>query len=270
MDKLHFHHVIAVDFEFSQPDGETPRPVCLVAKDLRTRQTWRLFGEELTGQPEPPYPIGDDAVIVAYYASAEIGCHLVLGWDLPVHVLDLFTEFRCASNGLPPAPGGSGLLGALTWHGLEAIEAAEKDSMRQLAIRGGPYTEEERVALLEYCESDVLALERLLPRMFPTLDLPRALLRGRYMKAAARIEANGIPIDVVALQKLRQHWEGIQDELIKAIDRDYGVFDGRTLSHPLIYARPNTAVKVRCPSSISPKRCTSGRSRSSGIVGISS
>ena len=42
------------------------------------------------------------------------------------------------------------------------------------------------------------------------------------------------------------------------------------LSHPLIYASPNTAVNVRRPSSISPKRCTSGRSRSSGIIGISS
>ena len=42
------------------------------------------------------------------------------------------------------------------------------------------------------------------------------------------------------------------------------------LSHPLIHARPKTSVNVRCPSSISPKRCTSGRSRSSGIVGISS
>lgn len=44
----------------------------------------------------------------------------------------------------------------------------------------------------------------------------------------------------------------------------------QALSHPLIYASPNTAVNVRRPSSISPKRCTSGRSRSSGIIGISS
>lgn len=53
-------------------------------------------------------------------------------------------------------------------------------------------------------------------------------------------------------------------------DKYLEVFGEETLSHPLIYASPNTAVNVRRPSSISPKRCTSGRSRSSGIIGISS
>ena len=31
---------------------------------------------------------------MAYYASAEMGCHLALGWKLPVNILDLFPEFR--------------------------------------------------------------------------------------------------------------------------------------------------------------------------------
>ena len=74
----------------------------------------------------------------------------------------------------------------------------------------------------------MLALERLLPAMLPRIDLPRALLRGRYMKAAAAIEWDGVPIDVASLELLRRHWNGIQDELIAEVDRDYGVFDGRT------------------------------------------
>jgi len=53
-------------------------------------------------------------------------------------------------------------------------------------IRGGPYTEADLTALVKYCESDVVLLAKLLPAMLPQLDLPRALLRGRYM-AAARI-----------------------------------------------------------------------------------
>ena len=51
-------------------------------------------------------------------------------------------------------------------------------------------------AILDYCESDVVALARLLPRMLPHIDLPRALLRGRYMAAAAAMEHAGVPIDV--------------------------------------------------------------------------
>ena len=54
-------------------------------------------------------PIGPDVLIVAYYASAEIGCHLALGWPVPQRVLDLFTEFRNQTNGIPPVSG-AGLL----------------------------------------------------------------------------------------------------------------------------------------------------------------
>ncbi len=71
-------------------------------------------------------------------------------------------------------------------------------------------------------------MARLLPAMLPQIDLPRALLRGRYMAAAARIESNGVPIDVDTLELLRQHWSNIQDQLIAEVDRDYGVFEGRT------------------------------------------
>ena len=68
--------------------------------------------------------------------------------------------------------------------------------MRSLILGGGPWSEQERAAILDYCESDVVALERLLSAMLPGIDLPRALLRGRYMAAAAAIEHNGVPIDV--------------------------------------------------------------------------
>jgi hypothetical protein len=68
--------------------------------------------------------------------------------------------------------------------GFDTIGAIEKEEMRKLALREGDhYTEAEKTALLEYCEGDVLALERLLPRMLSSIDLPRALHRGRYMKA---------------------------------------------------------------------------------------
>jgi hypothetical protein len=114
---------------------------------------------------------GPDSLFVAYYASAEIGCHLALGWPVPERVLDLFTEFRNLTNGIPPA-NGSGLLGALSHYGLDSIGAVEKDAMRELVLRGGPWTDAERTAILDYCESDVAALARLLLKRFPT-DLNR-------------------------------------------------------------------------------------------------
>ncbi len=84
------------------------------------------------------------------------------------------------------------------------------------------------MALLDYCQTDVDALAGLLPAMLPGIDLPRALLRGRYMAAVARMEFAGIPIDAEALGLLRRNWDAIKDRLIADVDRDYGVFDGRT------------------------------------------
>jgi DNA polymerase-1 len=189
-----FKEVWAVDFEFSAAPGNIPKPICLVALELSSGRKLRIWEDGLRGRTSAPYPTNAESLVVAYYASAEIGCHLALGWDLPECVLDLYVEFRNLTNG-KSVPCGSGLLGALSYFGLDSINSAEKESMRELAMRGSPWTNQEKDALLDYCESDVQALAKLLPCMNKDLDTQRALLRGRYMKAAARIEHNGIPID---------------------------------------------------------------------------
>jgi DNA polymerase I len=95
-------------------------------------------------------------------------------------------------------------------------------------LRGEPWSNSEQEAILDYCEGDVAALARLLPVMLPSIDLRRALMRGRYMTAAAQMERNGVPIDTATLGKLKKHWLDIQDQLITDIDTDYGVYEGRT------------------------------------------
>jgi DNA polymerase family A len=230
---LPFRYVVAADFEFefgghasfedASRSGERPRPVCMVAKELRSGQTWRLWRDEF--KSVPPFPIGPDTVFVSFYASAELGCFLALGWPKPANILDLFTEFRDRTNGLPTLAG-SGLVGALAHFGLDSVGANEKDEMRARILRGAWSERDEEI--LSYCAADTEALERLLPAMLPRIDLPRALLRGRYMAAAAAMEWNGTPIDVASLELLRRHWTDIQDDLIAAIDVNYGVFEGRT------------------------------------------
>jgi DNA polymerase I len=156
-----FKEIWMADFEFSAASGEKPIPTCLVAKEFRTSRLIRLWQDQLQGMSEPPYPSKGDNLFVAFYASAEMGCHLALSWPVPKYVLDLFTEFRVHTNG-KPVPCGNTLLGAMAYFGLDAVSVAEKDSMRQLVLRGGPWTEDEKTALLNYCESDVLAVEKLL------------------------------------------------------------------------------------------------------------
>jgi hypothetical protein len=217
-----YHRVWLVDFEFTAAPGERPVPLCCVARELHTCRLERFWLADVA--PDlPPYGTGPDSLFVAYYASAELGCHLALNWPTPARVLDLFVEFRCRTSGLT-TPCGHGLLGALAYFGLDALDAAEKQEMRQLAMRGGPYKPAEQAALLDYCQSDVDALAQLLPAMLPEIDLPRALLRGRYMAAAARMEWAGVPLDGEVLDRLRSNWDRIKGRLIAVVNQDYGVF----------------------------------------------
>jgi DNA polymerase family A len=226
-----FREVVLADAEFTNMPGERPGPVCWVARELRSGRTFRIFQDQFGSAP--PWASGPDVLFVAYYASAELGCYRALGWPMPERVLDLFVEFRNHTNMGSKSdqerrtPSGAGLLGALIYFGLDPMDATEKKDLQE-AIGSdtwrGRYSQEE---ILDYCETDMKALERLLPAMLPWIDLPRALLRGRSMAAAAVMEWHGTPIDVEMLARLREGWTDIQDELIRAIDV-YGIYDGRT------------------------------------------
>src|SRR5262245_41697375 len=148
----------------------------MVAREIRSGKLLRIWRDQFG--PHAPFDISADALFVSYYASAELGCFRVLGWKMPARILDLYVEFRNATNLLLEKghkPIESGLLGALNAYGLDAIGADEKQEMRDLVLRGGPWSSGERGAILDYCQSDVDALARLLPAMLPALDLPRAL-----------------------------------------------------------------------------------------------
>jgi len=221
---MQFRRVWGVDFEYAAAPGERPKPFCLVAKELQTGQEIRLWEDELRAHSTPPFDIGPHDLFVAFYASAELGCFLNLGWKMPVNVLDLFIEHRWLSNG-KPTPCGNGLIGALVHFGLPAGAAEEKAELQQRAALGGPWASGEREAMLDYCASDTTALSFLYPAMRPYIDWPRALLSGRSMAAVARVEWNGIPIDTPLLAKLRESWESIRHQLIREIDADYHVYE---------------------------------------------
>lgn len=228
---ISFPGVWLVDFEFHQPPGERPRAICMVARELRSEKIIRWWLWDKPPQ-QCPYPVDNRALFVAYYASAEMTCHIQLSWPMPMHVLDLFAEFRCLTNGLRPLCGSS-LLGACTFFGIPGIPAGEKEEMRQLAVRGGPYSSSEKRQLLDYCQTDVDSLKPLLLRMAPRIDAPRALFRGRYMKAVARIETDGVPIDKSMYRHLGQHGPATVDLITAQVDRSFGVFRDGSFSQDL-------------------------------------
>ena len=220
-----FEEIWCADTEYSAPTGHRPTPICLVALELRSGRQLRLGEDQLAQLRAAPFRTDRHAVFVAYAAAAEFSVFHALGWPAPERTLDLFFEFRAMTNGLQ-TPSGSGLLGALVYHALPAMAGAEKEEMRQLAIRGGPFTDAERAALLSYCAEDVAALARLLPAMLPRIDLGRALLRGRYAWAVAAMEHRGIPLDVPTFEHLKSRWSAVQSRLVAEVDQRYHVFDG--------------------------------------------
>ncbi len=226
LDTLRYYREIwLVDFEFQNKDGERPVPICMVAWEVHSGERIRLWEEELPiGQT--PFDIGPQSLFVAYFGCADLGCFRALDWPMPARVLDLFTEFRNLTNGLQ-VPCGNSLIGALTYFGLPSIDVAEKETMRDLIKRGGPWSDDERHALLTYCQRDVEALSRLLPVMAPRIFLPHSLLRGRSMSAVSAIERNGVPINLERLDLLRANWEDIKKQLINRFDAEYGIFEGQ-------------------------------------------
>ena len=222
-----FREIWVADFEFRADPGEHPWPVCMVAEEIKTRRVIRLWRNDLLALDRAPFDVGPDALFIAYYATAEFGCFLELSWQLPENVLDLYVEHRVETNGEKTLCG-NGLLGALALRGVAHLDAGEKESMRRLILDQQQWTDEEKRKILDYCSSDVTGTVALFSKMVPSIDWPRALLRGRYMKAVARMERTGVPIDAALHRRMVANWDDLKIDLIASVDVDFGVYDGTT------------------------------------------
>jgi hypothetical protein len=163
-----FEMVVVTDVEFI-PGVPYCRPVCGVWHEVLSGQTVRLWQDQLGDRP--PFTTGGNSLFVAYNAQAEMGFYLALGWPLPCRVLDLYFEFRLRTSGIWPPKHHRRLLEALTFYNLKGIvDAVEKEEMRDLILRGPPWSSEERSGILEYCESDVRGTRALLLAMMASHD----------------------------------------------------------------------------------------------------
>ena len=222
-----FKSVWAADFEFIQPEGEfTPIVVCLCARTFK-REKIQLWHDQF--DKNPPYSTAADSLFVAYSAHAELSCHLALDWPFPQRILDLYVEFKRATNTTPRDPRykSAKLLDALTFYGMDGIGVGEKEFWRNLILSGGPWSSEERKGILKYCESDVVAANDLLRAMMARrhIDLPGDLLRGRYIAAVARMQATGVPLDMGRFSLLKEREESVKSGLLVTVG---GRYEGST------------------------------------------
>jgi DNA polymerase-1 len=237
-----FGEVWAVDTEFHRPPGWLPSPVCCVAavevKSGREIKLWTEHGSPL------PFDTGPGSLFVAHYSSAEWLAFRILGWHPPINIIDTYVEARCLTNGLPGRKDGKkagegqqrkcGLLDLAKRYGFNTMTEARKAAGRDLAMRGGPWTEAEQAEMLEYCLDDARTCRDVFLTMLPEVTAPKhglaqALLRGRVMRACASIEHVGVPVDLELLRSFEANWPAIRRALIEATDPGrYDSFEGDT------------------------------------------
>ncbi|MBF0196380.1 MAG: DNA polymerase I [Planctomycetes bacterium] len=225
LKKYNFHadNIYVIDYEF-KPDGNgNPRVVCLVVYELLSGNVYRYWSCELYQMTSPPFKIGDNDITIAYFASAEMGCHLALNWPFPANLIDLYVEFSNITNGLE-RPHGKGLIGALQYFGIISMENCEKKDMRDLILHTEEHSHLERKMILDYCEVDVISTAKLFLAMLEYIDLYRSMHRGNYMKSSSIMEYNGVPVDAEMLNLFLCHRDTIKLELIEKVDREYGVY----------------------------------------------
>jgi hypothetical protein len=210
-------------------EGDAATPLCLVALEMRSGRVTRLWQDGLG--PFPPYRLDSDALIVGYMLSAEFGCHIALGWGEPACALDAYIEFRHAVNDGSVRSGERdkgffGIGGALRYFLEDEVDLARKLNTRGRILQGPPFTAAEAKDIMEYCEDDVRALARLLPHIVPTIrSLPHAMFRAKYQWAMAQQERRGIPLDGRLLAQIRRHWSGMRLDLVRELDRPYGIYE---------------------------------------------
>lgn len=206
--------------------GGRPLPLGLVVRSLKTGKVGRYWRDQLQQMRRAPFDVGPRTLCINWYASAEAGFFEALGWVRPQRLLDMHAEFRWWQNGIasdkPP-----GLVDALVKLGLPCIGVAAKEANREKILTTSHWSEADKRETLLYCESDVDGTAAVARKMAPKLDMPRALLRGRYSGVCGAIEYNGIPLDVAWWDRFNAVREPLLLRLVKEVDR-FGVYDQLT------------------------------------------
>ena len=226
--------VLTIDTEYRLDENFRQHVVCIVAHEYPSGRTYRIWLDDNSKQPFQ-LPCDDDTLWVSYVATAELRSMLALNHALPNRVLDLYVENRWLHNFQESNEQRNqkkhekffGLAATLRRFGRDSMGVEEKDAMRELILRGGPYTPQQKEDIVDYCESDVKGLDALLPKLLSKIDIRRAIARGSYIIEIAKIEDRGIPIDVPRLETIRVR----RDELILHLvsqHRHIDVYEGTT------------------------------------------
>jgi len=226
--KKFFDHILVLDFEFKQDPGCNPKLVCVTIKDLITgkiHDAW-LVNKKFSF----PFPLSK-SLLVGHYISAEVGCLLELGYGCPKYCIDTYVEEKKFYNGLKN--GGYNLIESCKRYNIKTISHEIKDAKRDVIIENYPnYTPEQIEEIKKYNLSDVeinekLFLEQLNKVVSNSYNLKQwitqAIFHGRSMGLCAKIQRNGIPINMKLHNDLADNYEAVRKLEMQELNEKCGV-----------------------------------------------
>jgi hypothetical protein len=202
-----------------QVSGDLPRLTQLAAFEICSGRVLYLEEIDLCGMLSPPYGCDTNTLVVCFGAVDVAAAHLEQGWGFPRNLIDLGLESLREVNGIVESRQWS-LNQALCQFGLSRAFALENGECFVSAESS------DRDEARRACKGRLRAMQRLLEAIAPLLDIPRALLRGRFLLGVAMVERNGVPIDVEQIMLLRKLWPEVEPRLIRDVDIAYGVYEG--------------------------------------------
>lgn len=231
-----FPYVYVIDTEYVTRPGEKQRPVCLVAHGFNKGRRIAMFFDKPAASS---FPDPQSTLFLGYNLPSELKTMLSLGWELPEHYIDLYIEFLNMINGKWRGKDclkdlGTGLVDAVTYFGGNPMDfwKSSKDKEIDYIIENGTTPPEGVTAeahqkrILTYCEEDVVATDWLGRQMLPELDIEQALWRGKYCKAHAHFEHNGIPVDAERFRAIERESLKLKLSIANKIEEThhYGVY----------------------------------------------
>jgi len=226
--KQFFDHILVLDFEFKQDPGQNPKLVCLTIKDLITE---KIIDQWLVNRkPRFPFPLAR-SLLIGHYISAEVGCLLQLGYGCPKYCIDTFVEEKKFYNGLKND--GYGLIDSCKRYNIKTISHEIKDAKRDVIIENYPnYTPEQIEEIKKYNLSDVEINEKLFLAQLNKVEgttnnfkewTSQAIFHGRSMGICAKIQRNGIPINMKLHRDLVDNYEAVRTLEMQELNEKCGV-----------------------------------------------
>jgi hypothetical protein len=240
-----FQKVYVIDTEFyDQPGlpGGPAVPVALQAYEVRSGEWVSMFFDD----PNTSYrnPLDPHvALYLTFNASAEWNCFLSLGWALPTNCIDFYIESKNLVSALKPPlqfrhpknpdKWNSSLLGVAKRCGLPVRTTFDKETGRNLILRGHPYTAKDREFILGYCRDDVVDTALVGKALLPQIgDFPQTIFRAHFMRPVAKIQRDGIPVDAGSYKNLFERRDSLKLQLISQLEGSpTNIFEGTTLKY---------------------------------------